>query len=96
MISDTDNSKALDKADVSGSLFQILHDWKHIRGHIATSKFNNLVRAKNEEEAILKFKEENKDLGQYIKKDIEKNYWYYGIRGYKSREENIVYAVSLK
>jgi hypothetical protein len=80
----------------SSSLFQICHDWKHVQGHIATDKWNNLVEASNEEEAILKFKESNPDLGQYIKKDVNDNYWFYGSRSlFQSKENNIVYAVRL-
>ena len=96
MIKNTKPSKALVKTDVSGSLFQICHDWKHVQGHIATDKWKNPLRAKNEEDAILKFKESNMDLGQYIKKDIENNYWFYGTRGiFSNKEHNRVYAVRL-
>ena len=85
-----------DKTPVSRSLFQIHHDWKHVQGHIATTKWNGIVEAENEEDAILKYKEKNIDLGQYIKKDLEENYWFYGTRGlFRSKEENIVYAVRL-
>jgi len=97
MNTENNQKKALNKTDVSGSLFQICHDWKHVQGHIATSKWTNTVRAKNEEEAIIKFKEENHDLGKYIKKDIDNNYWFYGSKGlFRSKEENIVYAVRLQ
>lgn len=86
----------LHKTSVSRSLFQINHDWKHVQGHIATTKWNGIVEAENEEDAILKYKEKNIDLGQYIKKDLEENYWFYGTRGlFRSKEENIVYAVRL-
>ena len=85
-----------DKTAVSRSLFQIYHDWKHVQGHIATTKWNGIVEAENEEEAILKYKEKNTDLGQYIKKDLGQNYWFYGTRGlFSSKEENRVYAVRL-
>ena len=84
------------QTDVSGSLFQINHNWKHVQVHIVTTKWNGIIEAENEEDAILKFKEKNTDLGQYIKKDLEKNYWFYGTRSlFRSKEENRVYAVRL-
>ena len=89
-------SPQCDKTAVSRSLFQIHHDWKHVQGHIVTTKWNGIVEAENEEDAILKYKEKNSDLGQYIKKDLEKNYWFYGTRSFfRRKEENIVYAVRL-
>jgi len=78
------------------STYKICHNWKHVQGHIATSEFKNKVESESEENAIIKFKEENPELGQYIKKDDVFNYWYYGTRSlFQAKEDNIVYAIKI-
>lgn len=59
--------------------YEILYQWKHVQGHLATSKWNNrFVQANSEDEAIQKFKNENEDVGKWIKKIESTGTWAYG------------------
>lgn len=84
------------KGSINMNTYQICHNWKHRQGHIVTSKWNPLISATNEEEAIIKFKETNPELGQYFKNDLKEHYWYYGSRSqFSIKEDHWIYAVKL-
>lgn len=53
--------------------------WTHVQGHVVkTNWIQEPVEAESENDAIMKFKEQNQDVGQWIKKIDHTGTWAYG------------------